>query len=487
MEIEDLSTLKKFFRGIKTPIFGVGINAFNRLGTEEFFDDYRILSLYNPKETDLIKKDISIFCLEKKIEKRLRPMNSLTLLSHPETLKYLKNFRNPVILSCKSSKKIENIAQKNNWRIAVSPSCFGKQLFENKAEFRKILKKIGISPIPGRILSSSDFFFSSFSDLKKEFGNYFVVQHPVSYGGKGTFFIKNEAGLKKAKESIKKNPTEKIIVAKFIKGSSPSIAGCVTKFGILSTRPHYQICDIPILHFRPSSGIFCGNDWSASNFSKRILSQAKNIVLKIGNYFKEAGYKGIFGLDFILDEKEERLYIVECNARLTGAFPALTMIEVENKEPPIIAFHLLEYLGVPYKINLEKINDFLWKKKEGAQMFLHNSLEKETVQQGEINAGAYKLIYNKQQAAVGRRQIISKSKIKFVRSGYKFSHLKEKNEFLLTNGIQKRGTKFQDYWRILQILTKKRVLDKSLKDITPEAKKFVELVRKELKLKEKAE
>lgn len=485
MEIKDLFTLKKFFKGIRTPIFGAGVYAFNRIGPEEFFNDYRILSFYNSKETELIKKDIPIFCLEEKIGKRLRPMNSLTLLSHPETQKYLKNFRNPVILSCKSSKNIENIAQKNNWRIAVSPSCFGRQLFENKAEFRKILKKVGISPIPGRILSSSNFFLSSFSELEKEFGLPFVLQNPVSYGGIGTFFIKNEARFKKTKEAMKENSARKIVVAKFIKGPSVCITGCVTKFGILSARPHYQICDISILHFRPSSGVFCGNDWSASNFSKKILNQAKNIVLKIGNYFLKAGYKGIFGLDFILDEKEEKLYAVECNARLLGSFPALTMVEVENQEPPIIAFHLLEYLDIPYKINVGKINDLLWKKKEGAQMLLHSSLDREAVQQGELEAGIYKIIYNKQQATNNRRQTTGKPKIQFVSPGYKFSHLKRKNEFLLTNGIQKTKTTFQAYWRIGQILTKKRVLDKSLKDITPEAKKFAELVRKELKLKEK--
>ena len=88
---------------------------------------------------------------------------------------------------------------------------------------------------------------------------------------------------------------------------------------------------------------------------------------------------------------------------------------------------------------------------------------------------------------ISNKQRISnrKPEIQFIRSGYKFSHLKEKDEFLLTDGLPKKGTEFQPYRRLTRILTKKRVIDKNLKDITPEAKKFAELVCKELKLKVK--
>jgi len=481
MKIKDLSSLKSFFKTIKTPILGASVYGFERLGPEEFFSDYQLLSLYQSKETDLIKKDLPIFCLEEKIGKRIRPRNASSLLCHPETQKYLRNFKNPTILLYKSSRRIEELSRKLNFNIAISPSHFGKQLFEDKIKFREIAQKIGVPPTPGRTISFSFLKNSSFSSLKEEFGFPFVLQHPRRGGGKGTFFIKDEEDLKIAKKTLANPPTQKVIAAKFVKGPTPSITGCITRFGVLSTRPQYQICDVPILYQRPDgAGLFCGHDWSASVFSQKILKEAKEIVEKVGNYFKSQGYKGIFGLDFILDEKEQKLYLTECNPRLLGSMPTLHMVQIANGESPIIAFHLLEFLSIPYDIDIQKINNLMWQKKEGAQMFLHNHLQSKAIQEGELEPGAYKVQSAKYK--MHNNNLRFKSELQFIRSGYKFCHLQAKNEFLLTDGIQKKGTKLQPFQRLCRVVAKKRVLDESLKDLLPETKEFINLISENLKL-----
>lgn len=483
MIIKDLFTLRRFFKKIKFPIFGVGVYAFNRLGPEGFLDNYRILSLYHSKETELIKKDLPVFCLEEKIGKRLTPKNSSTLLSHPETQRYIQKHcpdYPPVILAYRSFKAMEKLAKRNKWRIAVAPYFFGKRLFENKIRFRRILQKIGI-PVPSGRIVPLPLKNSHFYHFKKEFGLPFVIQYPTKGGGKGTFFIREETEFKKVREVLnsyfkdsKDKSLPQIIVAEYIKGPSPSITGCVTKFGILSTRPQYQICDISLLYSREAtSGLFCGHDWSSSVFSKRILSQAKQIVEKVGNYFKRFHYQGIFGLDFVLDKKEERLYVTECNPRLLGSFPTLTMIQLEKGEPPIIGFHLLEYLAVPYEIDIKKINSQLWEKKEGAQMILHSPFNKKAIIQEELEAGIYQRTSNKQ----------GTTGLDFVRPGYNFSHLKNKKEFLFTEGLLKRKSLVQPYQRLVRIITKGRVLNENLDDILPETKSLIKLVFKKLNVK----
>lgn len=475
MVIKDLPSLKKFFKKNKKSIFGAGVYAFLRLGPEEFIPNYQTLSLYSSKETKLIKKDIPVFCLEEKVKKRFLPRNSTTLLSHSLTLKFLSRFENPLILVYKSSKKLEKISKKFNFTLAVSPFRFGKKLFEDKIKFRKILSKIKVIPTPGRIIPFSFLNFSSFFDFKKEFGLPFVIQHPRQGGGKGTFFIRHLGDFERVKKALHKKPTEKIIVAKFIEGPSPSITGCVTKFGILSTYPQYQICDIPILYSRPiGSGLFCGHDWSTARFSKKILSQAKETVERVGNYFKKKGYKGIFGIDFVQDQREEKLYVTECNPRLLGSMPALTMIELKHGIPPILAFHLLEYLEIPYEIDKKKILEQLWQKREGAQMLLCSPKSQQAIQAGEIEPGVYKIV-------ISNRQPVT-SKLKFLRPGYKFSHLKKKNEFLLTDGLLRKGSQIKPFQRMARILTQKRVLNRDLKDITPKTKGLIKLVIRKLKV-----
>lgn len=469
MQIKNNNDLKKAFKKNKRPIFGASVYAFERLGPENFIDNYKLLSLYDSKETDLIKKDMPIFCLEEKIGERVSPRNSSSLLWHKKTKEYLKketNGKKPLILIYKSSKRIAKIAKENNLEIAIAPSFFGKRLLENKVKFRRILEKLKVKAPPGRIVSLSFLANRRLSELQKEFGNSFVMQHPSKGGGKGTFFIKNARDFNTAKQYLRRQKTQEIIITELIKGSSPSLTGCVTRKGILSTCPQYQICDISILNKKPKrNGLFCGNDWSSANFSKNVLLQAKEAVDKIGSYFKSIGYRGIFGLDFILDEKNENLYVVECNPRLLASFPTVTMVQIENGETPIIAFHLLEYLNFPYQINIKKINEQMWQKKEGAQMFLHNPIQKRAIQKNEFKAGIYK---------------IENNKLKLLKETYKFSDLKKKGEFLFIDGIQKKDSLLKGYQRI-RILNKRGILDKKFRGIDENTNKFLKIAVGEFK------
>ncbi len=61
MIIKDLKTLKELFKEIKTPILGVGVYAFDRLGLEKIVSNYKILVLRYSLDTKLIEKDIEIF------------------------------------------------------------------------------------------------------------------------------------------------------------------------------------------------------------------------------------------------------------------------------------------------------------------------------------------------------------------------------------------------------------------------------------------
>lgn len=471
MKIENISDVKKIFKRNRKPIFGGAVFAFERSGPENFIDDYRLLSLYNSTETLLIKKKIPVFCLEENIGKRVKPKNSTSLLCHPETQKHILEISGntqPLILIYKSSYKLERLAKKKNWILAISSKRFGKRLLENKVKFRKILEKIKVPVPPGRVVSLSFFYYKRLKELEKDFGLPFVLQHPTKGGGKGTFFINNSKDFNNAKRFLRKEKPKKIIIARYIEGPSPSITGCVTRFGILSTRPQYQICDEPLLNRKTSrGGLFCGHDFSAAEFPKEILSQAKEIVDKVGNYFKNIGYKGIFGLDFVLDKKEQRLYVVECNPRLLATFPTLTFVQLQNSEPPIIAFHLLEFLNIPYQINPEEINNQMWQKKEGSQMFLHNPYQKEIIFDEDFLPGIYKK---------------EEKNIKFKKPSYAPLELKLKNEYLFTDGLPRKGDGLKRNQRI-RVISSKSVIADNFKGVNKETKKFLIKTIKFLKTK----
>jgi len=476
--IKDLQTLKQFCKEkVNFPIFGAGVYAFYRLGPEDFLPDYRILSLRKSLDGELIKKNIKTLFIEKSLGRKhiKSARNATTLLMHAKTKKYLGKFNRQDILVYKTSFKMEKCCEENNWNLIASPKKFGKNLLENKIKFRQILEDLDINVPPGRTTNLEDLHYGH---LMNSYGLPFVIQHPTKGGGKGTFFINSKQEFDKAYNQLK-NPTRinylgretpekppvQVIIAKYIKGPSPSITGCVTKHGIISTNLQYQVLDMPEL-YNPDkgSGLFCGHDWTFGDFSKEIEQQAYQITEKIGNYLKKLGYKGIFGLDFVLEDK---LYVTEMNPRLLGSFPVLTMVQLKNNEPPILAFHILEHLNIDYQMNLKEINRLMRQKKQGAHMLPHNLTGKWTRIHGNVKPGVYKLENNE---------------LKYLREGYKLQHLKSKEEFAIAEGILIKKSHLSPNRRICRVMTLKNVLENH-KELTPWAKTVVEELHKVFKLK----
>lgn len=478
MIIKDLPTLKEFFQQIKTPIFGAGVYAFNRLGLEEIVKNYQILALRYSLDTKLIEKDVRVLSLEKGMgTKHIRePRNATTVLGHQKTKKYLQKFENPAIVVLKASAKMEEICRENNWLLLNNPTSFGKEFLENKIKFRRILEKLNIPVPPGKIRTLDKLHYGH---LINRYGLPFVIQHPTKGGGKGTFFINNKDDFDKALKKLKQKwdeedektivPPTQVIVAKFIPGPSPSITGCVTKHGILSTGPQYQILDIPELYNpEKGSGLFCGHDWTVSDFGQPIQEQAYQCTEKIGQYFKEQGYRGIFGIDFVLDQKEKQLFVIECNPRLLGSFPTILMSQLLNNEPPILAFHVLEFLNIDYQIDLFQINKLMRQKKIGSQIFIRNLTGRWAKNYHRLKAGVYKL---------------HKNKIKYLRPGYDLKHLKEKEEFLLTDGVPFKKSHFSPNRRLCRILTLNQTLNINDRQLTDWANQLAKIVYQSFNLK----
>lgn len=482
MLIHDLNSLKEYFKEhVKTPVFGAGVYAFHRLGIEDVIPNYQILALRHSLDTELIEKDIKVLSLEKGMgTKHIRESrNATTIIRHPKTYKYLSRYSAPALIVYKSSSRMEKTCQKNNWNLIAPPVKFGKNLFEDKIKFRRILEEIGVSVPPGKITPVDKLHYGH---LMNRYGLPFVIQHPTKGGGKGTFFISNQEDFKKAFGKLSKGifeeedieqkkeytPPEEVIVAKFVEGPSPSITGCVTRHGILSTNPQIQILDMPQL-YNPAkgSGLFCGHDWSYS-LPQEIESQAYDIVEKVGRYFAAKEYKGIFGIDFVMNEREKKLYVTECNPRLLGSFPTLTMLQVHNNEPPILAFHILEFLNADYELDISKVNMLMRKEKKGSQMIMHNLSRKWSRNYNEVGAGIYRL--DKKGNAI------------FIRSGYALKHLKKKDEFLIAEGLLAKGSHFSPNRRLCRIITLNGALD-NYKNLNPWAHEVVEEVYGKFNLK----
>ena len=71
----------------------------------------------------------------------------------------------------------------------------------------------------------------------------------------------------------------------------------------------------------------------------------------------EEGYRGYFDLDFLIDQDSDEVYLGELNPRICGASPMTNHAAFAYADAPLFLFHLLEFSGVPFELNVREINE----------------------------------------------------------------------------------------------------------------------------------
>jgi hypothetical protein len=456
-------------------IVGIGVTAFNRVGLGLILPQYYIACLKNSADLKILKSKITnIFCVQQLENKDISlKYNSLSVLKSEKIIKKLNSLGKVSLFVYKSSQNIENQAGKLGFKILTNRAGIRDRL-ENKDRFTKILKQLNLNTIPDKKYKLSDFSWTKIVEFQKQFGPKVVLRLPevTRGGGVGISFVKTRTDflrfLKRKKQLAQTYDLKNVVIAKFIYGPSPSITGCATKYGTLAGVLQTQILDIPeVIDVKTGSGMFCGHDWSFKTYSFKIQAQAENIVKKFGAYIYKKGYKGIFGLDLLIDEQSNRVYACECNPRYTGAFPVFTMLQLKNKETPLDVFHLLEHMGADYQLNLPEVQTGLRKPKQGSHLLITNKANHLVENQGFLAAGVY---------------TIKANKLQFLRPGFDLRELKYKNEFIWTDGCPFRKTIIKPHLRIGKLLFNRAIL-KDHFSLKKEIKEIVNLVYQNLDLK----
>ena len=69
-KIRNIEDLRAKLREIKTPVVGIAVSAFNRIGIGKYLPNYKIISIKNSRDLEILEKDFEILSLEKISGKR---------------------------------------------------------------------------------------------------------------------------------------------------------------------------------------------------------------------------------------------------------------------------------------------------------------------------------------------------------------------------------------------------------------------------------
>lgn len=372
-----------------SPIFYITNDPERAFGPEKLLENYHIIcSDHNQTVEYLIKDKVKVFCIEKAIGlKNTVKRNSNRILNNDFVKKYIdrnstKGKRNLMVF--KIAPSIEKSAYNLGFKILNTSSELNRT-FEYKISQYMQFKNWPINFPKTEVLKLK---YCDYDLLKEKFGCPFVIQFDRGHTGGGTIFVRNGKILN---ELVQKFPERIVKVTEFIKGPSFTINACVTRFGIVWGGLSYQITGIA--ECTTQEGGTVGNDWLfASKYEEPIRSQVYNYTRLIGEKMKAEGFLGLFGVDFILDEKKENIYVIEVNARQSASIPMHSKLLISRDIIPLNLLAISEFLNLEYEIDVLAYNSEVNQTLDAAQLFIRN-IEKSKVKIFDtVQTGVYRLM-----------------------------------------------------------------------------------------------
>ncbi|MFZ3301258.1 MAG: hypothetical protein WA152_00920 [Microgenomates group bacterium] len=445
----------------KSPmIIGIAPSAWPRAISGYYFPKFKMLCSNDCQDNELIRlAGIPVYS-QKQVDKNVEisPITPGNIISTDIAKKFLKGLNEPFkFLIYKSMGRFEKVCDENGWSFLGNKMEVRDQ-FENKKIFKEIIRELGIDAIPGDNLPIPDVTIDTIKKYQEKFNVKKVVLQLAEAtwgGGSGTFFIETEEDFNKYNARVselysKLKDTKKRIdtvnIAPFIEGVSSSIPCCATRFGTLTGSIQTQLVDVPEVGAKlpTRSGVFAGHDWSFKKFSDKSQMEATEIGQKFGDYIYKKGYRGIFGLDLIVDDNG-KVWPVECNPRETDAFPLITMLQMEAGAIPMQVFHNLEHLNSDYEIDFKEIDETYKVNYKASQILIYNRSTEFMVDRYVIRAGVYRM---------------DGDTLEFVRPGFATWDIQNDDEFLLTEDIAKTvGNIYDPHERMLRLIRKGPMLN----------------------------
>lgn len=319
--------------------------------------NYFIIANYTASAAKLARQDSNNILIKEKNQSRRKVgiptsasglLDTIDLLQHPRAKQAIR--KNDFVLVFKNNSIIENICQKNNWRL-LNPAAKLADKIESKISQVEWLGKLAKYLPPHRL---------DICQNLKWAGQPFILQFNHSHTGGGTLLLDSEKKLTNLKLKF---PKREVRLSDYVNGPVFTNNNVVWGNKILMGNINYQITGLQ--PFTDNKFATIGNDWALPTrlLSNKQIKQYKKIVNNVGKKLAADGWKGLFGLDIIMDEKNGQLYLLEINARQ----PASTTFEsrlqttdygLQTTDVTTFEAHVAALLGLPHKeYELTKISD----------------------------------------------------------------------------------------------------------------------------------
>ncbi len=208
------------------------------------------------------------------------------------------------------------------WKTAKGVLSLGNSYeFANSLEHKAHIRTILPSKLFPEflIIKSEDISAATYGDCKTALGsNALVMQVSLSTGGKGTYFITDEQEFTWTRQLLERCDDD-IVVSRRIQGVSYGLQCFIGTRGVSYPRWwHKDLVNIPEVCNRTVAEAtrYCGA--VLENIPEKFIEQVDGLIKRVGNTLDMLGYRGIFGLDIVVEEGSDKVFLIELNPRFTA-------------------------------------------------------------------------------------------------------------------------------------------------------------------------
>lgn len=378
---------KQIFLVIPNPITAVGIEILANKWSWHLItlDAHPVLELME-------KKGVKCLALPENPQIKIK-RTAGQILRHAKVLKYINSQRRqgetPEILVFKPSAQVEQTCKQHGFKLLTNSRELN-QKFEHKVSFYQLASRnqaLKEYLLPFEIGTLEQWEFAS---LKRKLGSNLVVQFDRGWAGNSTFLVRTSSQWQQLARRWPKRPAK---VTPLVKGLTLINNACLTPSRVIVGPLAVQL-QLPSaqhhLQLPPTTGGFGvtgGRQWPAEVKSK-LKREINQMTLKVGEQMATDGYKGYFGLDFLIEQTTGKWYLLECNARLTASFGFYTQLEKLAERKSLLEWHVDSF-----EDNLANNQSSVSRSKEakGCQIAVRNLREKTVKIKSQWPPGVYQV------------------------------------------------------------------------------------------------
>jgi hypothetical protein len=232
------------------------------------------------------------------------------------------------------------------------PPAKKRTKIDNKIMTTRIGNLAGVKSVPNALARVKSYDNLMAIARRKKLGEQLVVQTAFGDSGHTTFFISSPREYKAHAEEIEKEKEVKIM--KRVRCRGAALEACVTRHGTIVGPLMTEL--VGFKEMTPYKGGWCGNEVFQDAFPQHVRDFARRSAFKIGEALRKHRYRGYFEVDFLTDLDTGDVYLGEINPRITGASSMTNLAAFAHADAPLFLFHLLEFSGVPFDLDVNEIN-----------------------------------------------------------------------------------------------------------------------------------